>query len=659
MESMLLNDILVICGLGLAVVFACRKLGFPPIVGFFITGLLAGPYGLALISQVHAVEELAEIGVVCLLFTIGLEFSLTRLIEIKTLALFGGGLQVLAAIGVGAGAAYGLGAPPAKALFIGFLFSLSSTAIVLKLLQQRAELESPHGRLSFGILLFQDLAVIPMMLTLPFLAGHSESGGDSLLKLVGLMAAVAFVLFASAKWVVPHALYWIAGFPGREFFLLGIVFIALAIAWLVGLAGLSLPIGAFLAGLIISESEYSHRALGSMLPFHDLFTSFFFVSVGMLLDVGSLMQRPALILGGTCLIMGVKLAVTAAAALMLRLPLRTALLAGFVLCQVGEFAFVLAAAAGKLGLMEPFHSQMFLGMSVLTMLVAPFVIGHAEAAAELILKIPFPDTLRSGGPIGSEKEDKPQFTNHLIIIGYGLGGRHLALSATATEIPFVIIELNAETARREKKKGVPIFYGDASHESVLEHVGVQAARAMVIVISDRAATQRIILAARLLNPSIHIIVRERFLSRVDPLRELGADEVVAEDYESSMEILARVLTQYLVPPHEIEEVINRFRANHYRVFRTPLLPAAGVCALQHALPDSDIARARVGSDSPFAGMTLRELDFRNRYGVTILAIQRGSHTIANPPADHTLEPEDLLIMLGKPEYAAEAAKAVR
>ena len=348
MEVPLLSDILIIFGLSIMVLFVFNRLRIPAIVGFLLTGVLAGPYGLGLIKAIHEVEVLAEIGVVLLLFTIGMEFSLEALLRIRKSILLGGCLQVLLTILVTfVLASLQIGCTFGESLFIGFLVSLSSTAIVLKLLQEKAEMDSPHGQTSLAILIFQDLIVIPMMLFTPLLAGMGGEIGQSLLILFAKGAGVIVLVILSAKWIVPQLLYQIARTRSRELFLLTVVVLCFAIAWLTSSVGLSLALGAFLAGLIISESEYSHQALGNILPFRDVFTSFFFVSVGMLLDVGFVVENLLSVLTIVLIILTVKTITAGFTTVLLGFPLRTALLVGLTLAQLGEFSFILARSGLK------------------------------------------------------------------------------------------------------------------------------------------------------------------------------------------------------------------------------------------------------------------------------------------------------------------------
>jgi monovalent cation:H+ antiporter-2, CPA2 family len=649
MDMFLFQDIIVIAGLALCVIFICHRLGVPTIVGLLLTGVLAGPNGLGLVSQVKEVEHMAEIGVVCLLFTIGLEFSPASLAGVRSHVLVGGTSQILATLAAGMGLASVLGLAFNQSVFFGFLVSLSSTAIVLKILQQRSETDSPHGRLSIGILIFQDIIVVPMMLVAPMLAGQ---GGDVLTALIILLvkgAALILVTIVSARWLAPKALHEIARLQGREVFLLGVVLLVLGVSLLTSALGLSLALGAFLAGIIVSSSEFSHRALGDVLPFRDLFTSFFFVSVGMLLDVHYVLQNPGFVVAVTLTVLILKFIVAGAAAMLAGLSLRTAVLTGLTLCQIGEFSFILSETGLKLGLIPSDMYQLFLGVSVTTMIATPFLVYSGEWTAETISRLPWPQRLKAGFRPMAENDASPKFFNHLIIVGFGLNGRHLSQAACVAKIPHAIVELNPETVREEKKKGRQIFYGDAAQESTLEHVGIRQARVLVIVMSDPAATRRIIETARRLHPAIHIIARTRFISETEPLYELGADEVIPEDYEVSIEILNRVLLRYLVPKEDIERFVDKIRIDHYEMLRNLVYRSPTISSLEVQLSDTEIRSFRVNSDGPGEGKSLAELDLRKNYGATVLAIRRDKDFIANPASDERLRGNDVVVLMGTSE----------
>ncbi|PIU54076.1 MAG: potassium transporter KefB, partial [Deltaproteobacteria bacterium CG07_land_8_20_14_0_80_60_11] len=432
----ILTDLVIIFGLSIVVLFICHQLRVPATVGFILTGILAGPHLLGLVSAIHEVEILAEIGVILLLFTIGVEFSFANLLQIRQSVLVAGPIQVAATCLAGLVLALQFGKTMGEAVFIGFLMSLSSTAIVLKLLQERAEVDTPHGRTSLGILIFQDIIIVPMMLLVPLLAGASENIGVSFLIMLAKGVVIIGLVIASAKWVVPRVLFQIARTGSRELFLLSIVLICISVAWLTAQAGLSLALGAFLAGLIVSETEYSHQALGNILPFRDVFASFFFISIGMLLDVDFLLKNPGIIALLTLGVLLVKAILAGSAALFLKFPLRTAVLVGLALCQVGEFSFILSKVGQSQGLFSGDSYQLFLDVTIITMVATPLMMALAPRAADLILRWPLPQRLKLGAHL-SEEIDKSIPGDHLIIVGFGVSGRNLARAAKTGGIPYV------------------------------------------------------------------------------------------------------------------------------------------------------------------------------------------------------------------------------
>jgi CPA2 family monovalent cation:H+ antiporter-2 len=657
-EIPLLKDILIIFGLAIGVLFVCSRIRIPATVGFLLTGVLAGPHGLGLIQGVHEVEVLAEVGVVLLLFTIGMEFSLKTLLKIKKSVLLGGSLQV----GLSLLAAFALslefGRPVREAVFIGFLIALSSTAIVLKGLQERAEIDSPHGRTSLAILIFQDMIVVPMMLLIPILAGTQGDIGPSLLLLLGKGLGIVLLVVVSAKWVVPQLLHQVARTRSRELFLLSVVVLCFAIAWFTAQAGLSLALGAFLAGLIISESDYSLQALGNILPFRDLFTSFFFVSIGMLLNVDFLLHNPGTVLPFAVLVMALKMLAAGVGTVLLGFPMRTAVLVGLTLGQVGEFSFLLAQSGAKHGFLQGDLYQLFLSVAVLTMACTPFLMAAAPRAAALALRLPMPARLKSG-MTGSTGGKAPGRNDHLVIIGFGVNGRNLSRAASLAGIPHEIIEMNPETVRREKARGLTIFFGDATQETVLHHAGIEQARVAVVAISDAAATRRITELVRRLNGKIHLIARTRFLHEIAPLCELGANEVIPEEFETSVEIFTRVLKKYIVPRDEIEKFISEIRSDGYQMLRSLSARPGTVSDLGVDLPGVEVNVFRISGGSHMSGKSLAETELRKRHGVSVLAVRRGDRIIPNPDALTELQDQDIVVVLGTPEKILEAETLFR
>lgn len=566
MEMPLLNELIIVFALSIGIFFVFHQLKIPAIVGFLLTGVLAGPYGLKVIKSVHEVEALAEIGVVLLLFTIGIEFSFRSLLKIKRLVLLGGSIQVLLTIIISFVIARGAGLSVNQSIFIGFLISLSSTAIVLKIIQDRAEIDCPHGRTTLGILIFQDIVAIPMMLFIPLLGGIEVNEYDNpfslLAKGIGILALVAI----GAKWIVPAILYEIGKTKNRELFLLSIIVICFTVAYMTYSIGLSLALGAFLAGLIISESEYSHEALGHITPFRDVFTSLFFISIGMLLNVSVFMGSPLLIIALTIAVILLKIFTAGVATILLGFPLRTGLLVGFKLAQIGEFSFILSKVGTDYGLLSAGTLQVFLAVSILSMVITPLLIALAPYVVDIVLKLPLPKMLKLG--LYNENESKKKRkTDHIIIVGFGLNGKNLAKTSAASDIPYTVIEINPQTVKNERRKGEPIFHGDATHEAVLEFAGIKDARVLVIAISDTAATRKVIKAARKLNNEIYVIVRTRYVREVETLYKFGADEVIPEEFETSIEIFTKVLEKYLVPKVEIDNCIAQIRADGYQMFR--------------------------------------------------------------------------------------------
>lgn len=654
----LLTNVLMIFGLGVLVLLLCHRLRLATTVGLLLTGILAGPNGLGWIQETHDVEILAEVGVVLLLFTIGMEFSLENLLRIKRAVLLGGGLQVLLTTLGGWAVSMGFGLGPAPSLFVGFLVSLSSTAIVLKILQQNAAVESPQGQTGLAILIFQDVAVIPMMLLLPLLAGVPAGEGQEPLWGLAIKALLfAGLMLAAAKWGVPYLLFLIARTRSRELFLFSILVLCFAIATLAQRLGLSLALGAFLAGLIVSGTEFSHESLGQVIPFRDVFTSLFFVSIGMLLDTRFLWENPLTVLFITLGVLTLKTLTGVGAVRLLGFPLRTAVLTGISLCQIGEFSFILFMKGSEVALLDKGFYQLFLTVAVLTMGVTPFAMSLAPALADRAMRLPLPGRLKQGrdldrvwkgtGPEGGR-------IDHLVIVGYGLNGKNIARAAQVAGIPYVILEMNPRTVREKQKEGLPVFFGDASQEAVLEKAAIKEARVLVIVISDPMAVRRITAASRRENPKLHIIVRTRFLSEMKELLSLGADQVIPEEFETSIEIFSRVLARYLIPRNEVERLVAEARAGGYEMLRSlSTATPTSLGDLGSLIQGIDVTTFRLPEGSPLAGRTLAEMELRKRFGITVLAIVRSGGVLSNPDPHTAMAVRDILVVLARPEALAE------
>jgi CPA2 family monovalent cation:H+ antiporter-2 len=655
METHLLTDLLIIFGLSIPVVFTFSRLKIAPLVGFLLAGILAGPFGFGLIREVENIEVLAEIGVVLLLFTIGIEFSLRELLNIKRIVILGGGLQVLITATVVAFIILWLGYSPEAAVFMGLIVALSSTAIVLKLLQEKGEIYSAHGRIALGILIFQDIAAVLIIILAPLLAGDAVVGSD-LLELLFRGVGLVLLTLISARYVVPFLLFHVAKTRNNELFLLSVVAIGLSVAWITSKAGLSLALGAFLAGLIISDSEYATQALGNVIPFRDLFMSIFFISTGMLLNLDTMITYLPLILAATVLVLVLKTFVNVFTTFLIGFPLYTMILVGFSLAQIGEFSLITAKVGFESGIFTETIYQEFLAVTVLSMVLTPFYtdLGYYFAVSSQRLYRFLPKILTDDlhGALNKEGQEKAP-ENHLIIVGYGVSGKNVGIAAQKASIPYLIIEINPETVRKEKLKGETIVYGDAAQKAVLEHAGIKAAKSVVITAGDPVSTWRIIETAKRLNPDVHLIARTHYLDKIDGFYAIGADEVISDEFESSIELFSRVLNKYMVPMKEIEIMGMQLRADHYRMLRSPEVRWKNVCNLALDFSDLDIKSIRIGKHSKAAGKTIGDLDIRKIYGVSVLAISRDHRLIYDLGAETELNSNDILLVISPPENLEE------
>lgn len=648
MELMLFKDLLVILGFSILVLLIGYRLHIPPVVGFILTGVLAGPHGLALVGEIDDVESLAQMGIILLLFGIGMEFSLKKLVQIKRLFLLGGSLQVGLTILLSMIVAKAFGRPWGESIFLGFLLSMSSTAIVLGILDQKGEAASPHGRLSISILIFQDMVAIPMLLLTPLL-GQGENGQGTDISHFWPLAKgliILAVVFISAQHLVPRLLLLVARTRNKELFLLSVLTLCFGVAWLTSSLGLSLTIGAFLAGLVISESEYSNEAINNIFPFQALFISFFFVSVGMLLDLNFVFQQPLLILGLAIAILGAKIFTAGLTTILLGLPIRTAVMVGIGLSQIGEFSFVLAKTGIPYGLGTDNYYQIFLATSLFTLILSPVLINLSPRIASWVSRLPLPAKLRTGLR-GQMQEEKQALVNHVVIVGFGISGRNLARSCKLAGIPYAILEMNPDTVKEKKKEGEPIHFGDATHLSILEHLHIQEAKAIAILVNDPIAARRIVKIAREANPSLYIIVRARYVHEMAVMSKLGADDAIPDEFGTSVEVFSRVLRQYHVPAEEINAFIAQIRADGYELLRHQNPIASKLSDIKLNLSNVEIESFRLHPNSPLIGKALSESQLRSTYGMTVLLIRRNAEVLSNPSSDTQLMANDVLVVMGE------------
>ena len=643
MES-LITEIVILFLLSIGVSLVCARLKLPSTVGFLITGILCGPSMLGIVADKHAIDMVAEYGVALLLFTIGMELSGDALNRLKKPVFLGGTLQIgLTVAGTALLARLG-GLPLNTGIFVGCLVALSSSAIVLRILQERGATSTPSGRLSLAILVFQDIMVAPMLLAVPLLAGTLELSPMNMLFTVGRMVVILGGVMAFGHFLLPRLMIMVVRTRMREVLLLTTLGICMGLAVLTESLGLSLSLGAFLAGLLLARSEYSMSVISGVLPYKDVFMSIFFISVGMLLDVNFLLSHLWHILFITSMFILLKALFTLPAVLVQGYPLRTGIITSLSLAQVGEFSFVLAASGLAAGLIDAEYYQNFLAMSILTMMLTPLLISRAAPLANRAQHLLRPH-------VRLQDEETPPATtlrDHLIIIGFGVSGQHLARVAKESGIAYQILEMNPETVSRFH--GIePISHGDAAQAVVLEHLGIHTAKVLAIVISDPAAVRAITTEARALNPSLYIIARTRFFGEVGPLQQLGANDVVAEEFESSLEVFSHVLNEYLVPRQKIDAFTLRIRQEQYKQFCGLARKEENLDSLMHSMPHVAVHSMLVEEGAPLAGKTLVESQLRRNWGVTVIGINRQGKTLASPGADTRILPGDLVYIFGDRE----------
>lgn len=559
MDKVFLRDMTVLAGLAVAVVAVLVRLRLPTMAGLIVAGAIAGPGCLGLVRNQAFLERLADIGVALLLFTVGLDFSFRRLSRIAKVTVVGGALQVLmTSASVAVGATLLFAESLGKAVFLGFIIALSSTAIVLKILMDKGEADCPHGRFIVGVLIFQDLVAVFMMLMVPVLGG-SGSETQLVLEMTEALVKAAMIVIGTvvmARSLLPKLFRFITAPRSRELFLLAVVVVLLLTTWVSAAAGLSVALGAFLGGLMLADTEFKHRALGEMIPFRDLLTSLFFLSLGMFADFSAVTKRPLEVAALTVFLLFGKAVFAVLAALLMRFPARVALVAGAGLAQFSEFGFVLLRFGQKQGLVSNEEAQILIVAGLVSMLVTPLVMAVAPhfSAGQKVLR-PLERLLGARGI--DEVSPSTKMTGHVVVVGYGVAGRTLAKALARTGVPYVVLELNPETVRVASAAGENIYYADATHQEALRHAGLPNASALVLVINDPGAAERIVAVARECAPGVPVFVRTRFLADLEFLKGLGASHVVIDEVVAGLEVTAKVLGYLGLDKPQIDDAVTR------------------------------------------------------------------------------------------------------
>lgn len=651
-----LFDIGVLLGVGVVASLLMARLKLPAVAGLLLAGALCGPYGFGLARDLDSIQLMSEIGVVLLMFTIGLQYPLSKFRVVGFRLLFGGVLQVGMTSAATAGICLLAGLPVAASVVIGFAVAHTSTPVVMRALADKGEVDAPHGRFIVGTSIFQDLCVIPMLLTLPILKGQG-SALDLLAqtgKSLGLAAVAVVVAYFTAKLVLPLLLRRVDGSRVREIFLLAVVSICIGMAFATGAVGLSMALGAFVAGIVLAESEFANRAMSDIIPLRDIMTSIFFISLGMLFDARAFLNYPLLLPALVVAMIAGKGLLASLAALFMRFPARASWIAGLGLAQFGEFGFVVMNEARAQGLLaESPAATLIFAAGALTLFVNPILMRLSPffTAGERMLG-PVARLMRARSVEDAGKEVS-QAHNHVVIAGYGVGGRAVAAALRAVEVPYFVLEMNVDTVRTARLEKEPVYYADVTSEEALESARLRHAAAFVLTINDPGAVARTLDAVRRHAPEVPVLARAHFLRDAEKLRAVGASDVVTEELEAAVEIMARVLRLLGLPRNVIDREVALVRQRTQDSARSATLPRSKLPDLNE-LADLKVESALVNAADFARGKTLMELNLRARTGASVIALRRDGLLASQPRPDEPLRESDILYMVGSLECIRDA-----
>ncbi len=652
MKAIGLDGILVLLGVAVVLVVLFRYLRLPHILAYLCAGILVGPYGLGWIPELEETRYLAEFGLVFLMFTIGLEFSLPRLLAMRRIVVGLGGSQVLLTCLVFGLAARWLGVATEGAIVTGGIIALSSTAIVMKLLIEQLEHNSRHGRHAFGVLLFQDLVVVPFLILIPALGGDADQMVLSTLGWVLVKSAIVLaVIFLAGRWLLRPLLQEVAAARQRELFMLTVLLLTLAAAWTTYAAGLSYALGAFLAGMMLGDTEYRHQVEADIAPFRDVLLGLFFVSIGMLLDPNVVYGLWRWILGATAAIVLFKTLLVLGLGRLFGLETGVALRTGLVLAQGGEFGFALLLQAKKYQILDGETAQIVLASVLLSMLIAPLIVRYNGWLAKRW--VPGYTRVRESN-LDVIRAEAEATRGHVIICGYGRSGQNLAWMLEQENISSLALDLDPVRVRDARDAGKPVVYGDAARHDVLEAAGLSRAIALAVSFNDPASALKILEVTRHMRPDMPVIVRTMDDADLDRLKAAGATEVVPESLEGSLMIGSHLLLLLGVPVSRIVRHVRDVRADRYRMLR-------GFFHGEYEYAEEqspDAFRERLHSvtlppDANAVGRALADLHL-DELEVVASAVRRGGIRGPQPSPDTKLQAGDVLVLYGTPEALAEA-----
>ena len=634
MDIHLLQNMAVILITAVIVLLIFNKLKLPTMIGLFITGIVLGHA----INDTSMISTLSELGVVFLLFIIGLEFSIEKFSAIKRYALIGGILQVSLTTALVTLLGLALGLTLNSAIFLGFLVAFSSTAIVMKIMQQKHLNHSVQGRVTLGILIFQDIAVIVVILITPLLGGQSielHTFPALLIKIIG----IAILIFIGAKWFIPLALKDAAKTKNRDLFMLLTLFICMGTTFATSLIGIGPELGAFLAGLLISNTEYSHQTLGYIQPFQDVFMSLFFISIGLMVNLHLFLYNIGIILALTAIILVIKFTATLLTGKALNLPNKISISIAILLSQIGEFSFVLAREGMSYGLMTKEFFSIFLGVSILTMSLSPFLQKFTPQITKLLSRTSYFQEDKELKTLPEELTEAQPIEDHVILVGMGRAGKQMTKACNQFHVPILAVDMNPIIVEQQQNLGVPIIYGNASNENVLKQLRVTSSQCIVISASTYEGTLKTIDTARRLNPDIHIIVRTKYLKNIEEVIEAGADEVIPKEFETSILMFTRIMDYYNKDMDEIAEAVNDLRSDNYDAFRS--VSSEDVSAyLSNSFTEVELDSIRVYNDAHISDFPFE------KNNLTITSVIRDNSTIIHIDDNFQFLEDDIILFTG-------------
>lgn len=664
MGHQMLTELIILTGFFITIATILHYLKQPIIIGFILAGIVTGPYGFHFVKTLPEAQQITEIGVILLMFTIGLEFSFKRLTYLKKLFINLGTTQIMSTIVVISGLFLlfiEMNLP--KALFCGCLVALSSTAIVMKLLQESREIGSPFGNASVAILLSQDLAVIPMMLALSLFAFADSFTAFLSFKAIFIwlieIIAIGFFLYLGSRWIIPFILEKVVKTRSKELFFFSLVFLCFGVSWLIELSGLSLSLGAFLAGMMISESPYGKQATADIVPLRDNFLGIFFASIGMLIDLRFLVDHWLTILVLLVVVLTVKILIIFLLSLGNRLPRTTSLITALMVFQIGEFSFILAQKGYSVGIITPDELQYFLTLSAITMILTPIIFKWAP---RIVLAKKSKDSREDSMIVPSVEMaklmDQKEQIGHAIVIGYGVAGSNLCGIFTNLNLPYKIIEHNYKTVQTLKEKGEVAFYGDASREEILAAAGIYQAGLVIITVSGLSMTEAITDTIKRIRPDVKVIIRLQYSLETQRLRKIPNTELIVAEYETTIELIARTLKSYGVESKKIEKCMLTAR----RQLGVPLSNLSDYIRNTLDLPTWDmiatIRPLKVKADSFAIGCTVFDLDLRLKTNATLVAIYRPEKGTLIAKDDAVIAGRDILYLIGDDKAFAKAVELI-